>query len=556
MDAPPPDVLDAASPRPRARPLAALREAVRTCPWNLASGVLMGVATALALATFLDYGLTWDENMQRQYAERVLAWFRTLGRDRSAVDFADLFLYGGFFEALAQWVGERFPAGVYEGRHLVNGLFALVGLGGAWRLGSVCGGPRVGFLSALFLLLHPLYWGHAFNNPKDLPLAALSVWALAAVVRGMELLPRVPWRHALLTGGILGLVLGVRSGAIFHFGYVGLAWGGGLLVHHWRTDSRSRELLRDVGRLLLGLLLVLAVAWVVMVLFWPYGLVRPFKNPIHAISQAAAFGWDQPLRFLGRDVRGRQLPWTYLPVSIGISLPEFFYLGLLAGVGACVARWRAGGRWAGEGWMKAGLLLFAVLFPIAAAIVARSTVYDGMRHFLFVLPPLAVLAAWGVSSLWDVVGPRAVRVGVAVACAAGMAWVVGEMVSLHPYQSVYFNRLLAGGLRGAAGRFETDYWGASYREAAEWLLREYHPDTNEPIVVANRSVDFLSSYFLERASGGRFMGASDGRDPHIILTTERWDWHKRTPGRLLHVVSRQGVPLAYVFEVRPPAPRR
>jgi hypothetical protein len=180
-----------------------------------------------------------------------------------------------------------------------------------------------------------------------------------------------------------------------------------------------------------------------------------------------------------------------------------------------------------------------------------------MRHFLFVLPPLAVLAAWGVSSLWDVVAvPRAVRVGVAVACAAGMAWVVGDMVSLHPYQSVYFNRLLAGGLRGAAGRFETDYWGASYREAAEWLLHNYHPDTDEPIVVANRSVDFLSAYFLERASGGRFVGASSGREPHLILSTERWDWHKRTPGRLLHVVRRQGVPLAYVFEVRPPAPRR
>jgi hypothetical protein len=538
------------------RALALLRDAVRTAPWQLAFAVLMAVATAVALATFLDVGLTWDEEIQRQYAERVLAWLRTWGRDRSAVDFANLYLYGGFFEVLAQWVGERFPAGVYEGRHLVNGLFALLGLGGAWQLGRRCGGPRVGFLSALFLLLHPLYWGHAFNNPKDLPLAALSVWTLAAVVRGMELLPRVPWRQVLLAGGALGLVLAVRAGAIFHFGYVGLAWGGGLLVHHWRADSRSRELLRDVGRLVVGLLLVLAVAWVVMVLFWPYGLARPFKNPVHAIREAAGFEWDEPLRFLGREVRGRRLPWTYLPVSIGISLPEFFYLGLLVGVGGWLVRWRAGWRWAGEGWMKAGLLLFSVLFPMGAAIAARSTVYDGMRHFLFILPPLAVLAAWGVSSLWDMAVPRAARVGVAVACAAGMAWVVGDMVSLHPYQSVYFNRLLAGGLRGAAGRFETDYWGASYREAAEWLLHNYHPDTDEPIVVANRSVDFLSAYFLERASGGRFVGASGGREPHVILSTERWDWHKRTLGRLLHVVRRQGVPLAYVFEVRPPAPRR
>jgi hypothetical protein len=40
-----------------------------------------------------------------------------------------------------------------------------------------------------------------------------------------------------------------------------------------------------------------------------------------------------------------------------------------------------------------GFLAFVVLFPILAAILLRSTLYDAVRHFLFVIPPLAVLAA-------------------------------------------------------------------------------------------------------------------------------------------------------------------
>ena len=45
---------------------------------------------------------------------------------------------------------------------------------------------------------------------------------------------------------------------------------------------------------------------------------------------------------------------------------------------------------------------------------------------------------------------------------------VSEMVQLHPYQYIYFNQV-SGGVEQAFNRDETDYWGASHREAAVWL---------------------------------------------------------------------------------------
>ena len=42
------------------------------------------------------------------------------------------------------------------------------------------------------------------------------------------------------------------------------------------------------------------------------------------------------------------------------------------------------------------------------------------------------------------------------------------MQLLHPYEYIYYNGLV-GGVQGAFRRYELDYWGTSYREAAGYL---------------------------------------------------------------------------------------
>ena len=39
------------------------------------------------------------------------------------------------------------------------------------------------------------------------------------------------------------------------------------------------------------------------------------------------------------------------------------------------------------------LLAFAIIFPVAYAVAIKAVLFDGMRHFIFVLPPIAVVAA-------------------------------------------------------------------------------------------------------------------------------------------------------------------
>ena len=68
--------------------------------------------------------------------------------------------------------------------------------------------------------------------------------------------------------------------------------------------------------------------------------------------------------------------------------------------------------------------------------------YNGIRHFVFVIPPLAVLG--GLAGRWiGANGSRAGRPALVAAAAvllAGLAPPVVEMVRLHPYEYTHFNR--------------------------------------------------------------------------------------------------------------------
>ena len=102
--------------------------------------------------------------------------------------------------------------------------------------------------------------------------------------------------------------------------------------------------------------------------------------------------------------------------------------------------------------------------PLALAVALRPNLYDGMRHFLFLIPPVCLLAALGARHVAERLRARGLGgVGVAVVTLLIAAPLV-SVVRLHPYQTSYFN-VVAGGLAGAEGRFEVDYWGTGLTEA-------------------------------------------------------------------------------------------
>jgi len=304
-------------------------------------------------------------------------------------------------------------------------------------------------------------------------------------------------------------------------------------------------------------------AWTIMVSCWPFAQLDHIRNPMRAFLDNAAFQFQGSLLFDGTNVSPQSLPATYLPTWFAISLPELYAIGLAGGIVPAVCFLAADGRGRrARGVAAVFCLLVAALLPPALAVWRRAVMYDGMRHFLFVVPFLATLAGWGfAAAVGDVLALRArrgivtvlravVALPIVVVGAASMALTLGDMWTLHPYEYIYFNRLGGGGQAEASTRFETDYWGLAYKEGLDWLAVNY-PAEPKRIAVTNCSTDFLTSYWIrtDPALAARFAPGSAYSSPpaRILLATTRYNCHKR-PGKTLHVVSRKDVPLVYVIE--------
>ncbi|MCG6919788.1 MAG: glycosyltransferase family 39 protein [Acidobacteria bacterium] len=520
--------------------------------WHLLAGILLAALLGVMLATVLDYGMTADEPVQNRYGRRLVRWYTSLGADRAAVEQHDTFLYGGFFELAAQaarWVS---PLGVYETRHVVNVLFGFGGFVAVLLLGERLGGPLAGILSVLFLALTPAYYGHAFNNPKDIPFAALYALGTAVIVRASDRLPRLRAREVLLVGVVVGLAAGVRVAGLVLVPLAGALWLGLLWLRGGRR-LRASDLVRP-GLALAG---VLVLAWGVMVLFWPWAQLDPARNPFRAFAVFTRFWTSMPVLFDGQIVPSGQLPRTYIPSLFALTLPEFYLVAFLLGG----LRLLGSGREQPREPKRAERLLAltwlgaTVVGPVLAVVLNHTPLYNGHRHLLFVVPGLAALA--GVSAAAGLRGGirRPVRVAGAVVLGLSLLVTLVDMVRLHPYQAMYFNRLVAGGLARASQRYETDYWCTTYREGLDWIVDHYsRPDVTERIRVAGHATLTQVSYDLRRTKERRrrFRPTTIHGDPHLVLATTSGGDHRRTPGRVVHVVERLGAPLLYVFEVKKP----
>jgi hypothetical protein len=512
--------------------------------------VLLLVLLAVVVSTFGDYGITWDEPSNRNYARSVVRWYETYGRDQAAIT-AAMRHYGALFELVATLAERTLPFGTYENRHLATALVGVLGIVFTYMLGKTLGGRTTGLVAAGLLTLTPAYYGHLFANPKDVPLAALYSLALVAIVRWYQTWPSAGWRHALAVAVTIGLAAAIRVGALVLL-FV-LAFAVALrLASDWRRRNR-RPWDSETLRSLAPLGAAPPIAWVVMCVFWPFAMVSPLRHPLEALRVFSRYSWEGHVLFGGRLYDAHNLPWDYLPRWFLVTMPDatLLVLGVVAAM-ALLGRLRPlSGRFRGE----SAVLLAAAVGPPAALVAHHATLYDGLRHVLFVIPPLVAVLAHLLVLGFRASPHRRVRVVAALVLALAAAITIADMVRLHPFQYVYFNRIVAGGLRGAAGKYETDYWGASLKEATEWTVAHVPATARQPVRVGNSCSADLTGYYIARDARAkdRFVNVDvddvQRGDVDIALAITRGGRHEKLPGKVIHRVERDGAALAYVIAV-------
>jgi hypothetical protein len=255
-------------------------------------------------------------------------------------------------------------------------------------------------------------------------------------------------------------------------------------------------------------------------LSWPFLWTAPVQRLLQSASIMANFPWAGLVLFDGARYSADNLPWSYLPLLMNLQLTETFLLICYSAVG--LSLWQLLFARVRADWLSYVGLGFGL--PLAAMILFRPPLYDNFRQLLFLLPAAFVLAASGVEALFERIRSTWIRLALVIAVSLPG---ISAIVRLHPYQYVYYNSL-AGGVGGAADRFELDYWRTSFREIALWLNQDAAPGAAIITVGASHTFVPYARPDLRVDAGGEYdyaiIPSKWGRaypDAEVLLTIER-----------------------------------
>ena len=432
--------------------------------------IIFLVFTTIGITTIHEYGLTWDEPENLVVGERYLAFFKTLDisfldmrRAQPEVDNPDglhLRLYDSHAHPplpniaaaltgrlFGRWTKLLDPV---DARHVAILMMGGLVLAVTYLFAREAFSRSTAIFAVLVLVLLPRFFAHTHFNLNDIPKTlffALTLWGL--------------WRGIIFK----------KSGSIY---WAGLAAGAGISVRPnvllailagsiWLIFVKDRWVSeKKTGIALLLFPLLICAGFIAS---WPAMWVMP----VRVINDLVEY-WT----WLGISPRENWTPYPLLMLAFTTPLSTLFllYWGIIASIRL---------RKIDENFSVLLIWLWLV-FPVLRVAIPGMNVYDGVRHFLEVLPALAILSAlgaeeliWLVSRIIPKFPNRIMRLATYILLIPALL----ELLRFAPYEIAYFNRII-GGLKGAQSigiREATDYWGSSYRKGFAWLNENTPEDT-------------------------------------------------------------------------------
>lgn len=519
--------------------------------YDVATIVLVLAVTVVALLTVHSYAISNDEPVQHRYGELILDYYRSGFKDHALFTFKDLYLYGGLFDIVAVSISRLVAVDAYELRHVLCLMFGLGGIAAVAATARLVGGTRAALLASIALVSCGAWYGAMFNHTKDIPFAATMAGATLLLIRCARALPSPRRGDVIALGLLAGAALGIRVLGLLVPIYAAFA----LVLYGPRPWPLSRPRLQFVLRSAAALLPACAIAYLVMIAAWPWAAQAPL-NPLRALFAFSEYHYTIRTLLSGKIYDMASVPRYYVPLYFLIRVPLATLVG--AALALVFASWPSRAP-AARRLPRADIALIALtaIFPIACEVITHGPADTGLRHFIFALAPLSVLAGLGLDAALDALTRRNRAFGLAaMAAIAGLyLWYGSTLVRLHPYEYVYYNALV-GGAEGASRRYDMDYWVNSMPEMVaelETYLRRTEPvEAGRPprvykIAVCGERLSFERSVTLPQL---QWTEMQDWEKADFFIAPTQMFCDRILGGAVVATVERMGVPLAYVKDRR------
>ncbi len=439
-------------------------------------------------------GINGDDRMQNEYEQALMSWYSSGGADTTALNLpkTKMHYYGGLFEVISgatnRMLGNDSPEmeGYHRVRHIWNALFGWTAIFFAALIVGALSGWEGAILGFLVLFLSPRFLGHGVMNPKDIPFATGYIMSLYFILAWLKSIPKPSWKTIAGLSVGLGIALGVRSGGLILIAIFGLF----AVLHFIANRTITSNLKQKFGRYLIWGIVPTLSGLLITLAFWPFALQSPVQNISASLSELSNYGVNIRLLFNGAMVFAQNLPLDYLPRWVFVTVPLFVLFGWLAGL--VFLR----GMFQRYGTLPMLMLGFAFLFPFIYVMYKGSTLYDGWRHMIFPYTAGAVLSSLGIIHLYRHFGNIRWMKPTVLGLVGFMALDPLFFVVRNPFLSYIYFSPVQGGIAGALGEYETDYWGISIKQGIEWLESEgiIHEGMTEEVTIASNFGYQLDKY--------------------------------------------------------------
>lgn len=505
---------------------------------------ILGGLFVLAVLVFRDYGISNDEEVQHRYGELIVNYYASGFRDTALFNYKNLYLYGGLFDILAVGAAKILPFDPFLIRHFLSAMIGVAGIAGAWATARLIAGSRAGLIALIALAICGPYFGGMFNHTKDVPFAAAMIGAIYFLLRAARDLPAPRWRDVIGFGLMLGAATGLRAMGLLLIGYAGL-----LVLMSVPRPFRFADGAVFLSKSALRFAPAVLIGYVLMIAAWPWAWLAPL-NPLRAIFSFAHFHYEIRTIVAGEVYRMADVPWWYVPFYLLIKIPLVVYAGALCAIAASVwALARDGLSELPRRHVETAFVVFVAVFPVLCEAMAEGPAFTGMRHFMFVLPPLAVLAGIGFDAALRAVSPRRwLAASVAAGLSLSFAWNASVLVRLHPYEYMFYNPLV-GGLEGAARQYEMDYWVNMMPEAVH-ALHDYlglAKETSQRVYTVGVCGEKFS---FDNYADKRLQASPGWLEADFFIAPTQMNCDRLVDGRVIATIRRFGVPIGVVKDRR------
>lgn len=436
-----------------------------------------------------DFGISGDEFIHDRHAGYVYNYFQN--GDETALDQPQTLLhyYGQTFDYLAYWLIQKFDIEAnYDFRHLLNAIFGYLGILFAALLAARIFGYRAGLFAVLLLAVSPRYIGQSMNNPLDIPFATGYIMGLYYMIKYFKGFPYNRWSTGFMMALGIALAISIRVGGILLLPYVVML--AGLMFAEkfgWKKTLSLKPVMQNKGFVLTPLFMGVA-GFFLSLQFWPYALQAPIGNTFTALEELTNIKNSMSQLFEGHNVFSNNLPWHYIPKFVLITIPIAVIAGFIVSF-LPMLKDLIKGKYVGP------FIMFTAVFPVAYLIYKHSNVYGGWRHVIFIYPSMVVMASLGWHYLTVALKHKLVPIVVSVIFTGLIMLPARWMVANYPYEYVYFNEF-TGGVKGAYGKYELDYYFRCLKQASEWLIEnEDLENRKDTLIIASNHGSCAEYYF-------------------------------------------------------------